>query len=64
MPSHASSPRPPRPLARDFFPSRLAPATLAQVYERLGPGPRRPVPLPTPRADASPGPPPRHAARI
>lgn len=53
MPPHASHPH---PLARTFLPSRLAHATLAQVYERLWPGPRRPVPLPPPRPAAAPGP--------
>ncbi len=54
MPPHVP---PSRPLARAFLPSRLAPATLAQVYERLWPGPSRPVPLPVPQPTPAPTPP-------
>ena len=60
MPPHAPSRSLPRPLARAFLPSRLAPATLAQVYERLLPGARRPLPLSSPAAVPVP---PRHTAR-
>jgi len=47
MPPPISHPQPPRALIRVFCPSRLAADTLAQTYERLQPGVRRPLPLPT-----------------
>jgi hypothetical protein len=63
MPPHASPARPIRPLARAFQPSRLAPAALAQVYQLVSPGPRRPALPAPPRPAATPGPAPPHAHR-
>lgn len=48
MPPHASHTLPPRPVRRTFCPARLAAAVLAQAYELLLPGTRRPLPLPAP----------------
>jgi len=57
-----SGPRRLRPLVRTFHPARGAAAALAQVYELLLPGGRRPLPLPPPRA--APRPAPRRTAAI
>jgi hypothetical protein len=55
MPRHTVRTRPPRPLVRAFYPSRLAADALAQSYERVLPQVRRPLPgsaptVPLPRS--------------
>jgi hypothetical protein len=61
MPSHASLTQPLRPLSRAFCPSHVAADALAQSYERLLPGARRPLPQP---ATAAPTPVPRPSRAV